>query len=122
MVSGAVDLVLEPLGEARQRAVCADDMTVVQFAVVVEELVTASLIVFESGIDRYRLLEPLRQYALELLDGMGEVERWRERDAGCDHGDSVQSHRWAKVVVVRVEVGRVVVQRVRGVPVKYTKV
>ncbi|HEU4565747.1 MAG TPA: tetratricopeptide repeat protein, partial [Gemmatimonadaceae bacterium] len=46
-------------------------------------LVDKSLVVMEpgDGAVRYRLLETVRQYALERLTTAGDVERWRERHA-----------------------------------------
>jgi predicted ATPase len=47
-------------------------------------LVARSLVVAEENgpQTRYRLLETIRQYGEERLDGVGETERWRARHAG----------------------------------------
>jgi predicted ATPase/class 3 adenylate cyclase len=49
-----------------------------------DDLVAKSMVVLEDGPDastRFRLLETLRQYALERLDGTGHTERYRRRHA-----------------------------------------
>lgn len=52
---------------------------------VLSRLVDKSLVVAEANVDgslRYRMLEPVRQYARERLEESGEKERVRERHAG----------------------------------------
>jgi predicted ATPase/class 3 adenylate cyclase len=64
-------------------AVCSDNM-LEGFAVVdaISELVEKSMVVVDrEGASRYRMVEPLRQYALERLVAAGEVEATRDRHA-----------------------------------------
>jgi len=46
-------------------------------------LVDRSLVVYDPSIDRYRLLETLRQYATERLADAGEPDQLRDRHASC---------------------------------------
>ncbi len=58
-------------------------------------LVAQSLVVAEDkkSETRYRLLEPIRQYGEEHLDGVGETERWRARHAFYYYADFLRQVR-----------------------------
>ncbi|MDX1690378.1 MAG: adenylate/guanylate cyclase domain-containing protein [Acidimicrobiia bacterium] len=89
--------------------VCSDE-TLPDFEMLdlVTHLVDASLVAFERGADepRYRLLETVRQYAMDRLFDGGEAEEYRRRHAeefermmrGADVGLlGPDSDRWARV-------------------------
>ena len=50
-------------------------------ATLLDELVVSSLVVFDPANSRYRLLEPVRQYAAQRLDRAAEGDQLRERHA-----------------------------------------
>jgi predicted ATPase/class 3 adenylate cyclase len=67
---------------AAAETTCADEpIDELDVLDLLSELVNASLVIAEerNGVQRYRLLETVRQYSLEQLDRAGETERQRDR-------------------------------------------
>ena len=69
--------------EAAEKVGAAGDLRAGEVLDLLPRLVDQSLIVAEAGegTPRYRMLEPIRQYALELLERSGEAEEVRDRHA-----------------------------------------
>lgn len=62
--------------------VCAsEDQTAAKVADLTARLVEKSLVLKQEAGGRYRLLEPIRQYAIEQLGGAGELDAIRDRHA-----------------------------------------
>jgi tetratricopeptide (TPR) repeat protein len=95
MVSVAASKVLHRLAVLRgpfsartARAVCAfSPVDAPRVAAALGELVSASLIEFDPGANRYRLLEPVRQYSMRRLDEDGDTEVAADRMADHIIGD-----------------------------------
>jgi predicted ATPase/DNA-binding SARP family transcriptional activator len=69
--------------EAAEEVCAGEGVTRAEVPGLVAELVEVSLVTLVGGTDlaRYRLLETLRSYGRERLEGEGDAERWRERHA-----------------------------------------
>jgi predicted ATPase/DNA-binding SARP family transcriptional activator len=80
--------------EAAERVGSAGGTSAGEVLDVLSRLVDQSLVVAETADDvpRYRMLEPIRQYALELLERSGEAPRVRDRHAALFTSLAEQAH------------------------------
>jgi predicted ATPase/DNA-binding SARP family transcriptional activator len=81
--------------EAAERVGAAGDIRAGEVLDLLGRLVDQSLVVADTGVEdapRYRMLEPIRQYALELLERSGEAHRVRDRHAALYTSLAEQAH------------------------------
>jgi DNA-binding SARP family transcriptional activator len=83
--------------EAAEAVGPAGDIRAGEVLDLLSRLVDQSLVVAETGavdaVPRYRMLEPVRQYALELLEQSGEAHDVRDRHAALFMALAKQAHR-----------------------------
>ena len=80
--------------EAAEAVGAAEDIRAGEVLDLLGRLVDKSLVVAETGTEgpRYRMLEPIRQYAMELLERSGEAHEIRDRHAALFTSLAEQAH------------------------------